>query len=194
MNLVDRARNILLQPKSEWQAIDAESHTVQDLYTGYVMVLAAIPAVCGFIGTSIVGTSFFGVSVRAPIGNGVAQLVLHYLLALGSVYVMALIIDALAPNFGSQKNFMQALKVSSFAPTAAWLGGVFSILAPLAILGLLAFLYTLYLLYLGLPVLMKTPEDKAIPYTVVVVIAMIVIVVIVGTIVALAMPGPLRGF
>ena len=125
MNIVERAKNIILQPKAEWQKIDAEPQTVQGLYTGYVMILAAIPAVCAFIGLSIIGMGMFGASYRVPIAAGVAHLVVSYALSLGSVYVVALIIDALAPNFGGQKNFIQALKVSAFSPTAAWLAGVF---------------------------------------------------------------------
>ncbi len=193
MNLVDRAKKILLQPKQEWQVIAAEPHTVQDLYTGYVMILAAIPAVAHFIGMSIIGMGFLGVSYRLPIASGLAHMVLSYVLSLGSVYVMALIIDALAPNFGGQKNFIEAMKVAAFFPTAAWLAGIFGIIPALSILGLVG-LYSLYLLYAGLPILMKTPEDKAIPYTVVVIIAAIVLWVIVGTLAALVVPSPVRGF
>jgi Yip1 domain len=194
MILVERARKLILQPAQEWAAIDAEPHTVQDLYTHYVMILAAIPAVCMFIGLSLVGVGVFGATYRMPIAYGVTNLVVGYVLSLGSVYVFALIIDALAPTFGGQKNFMQALKVAAFAPTAAWLAGVFHIIPSLSIIGTLLSLYSLYLLYLGLPALMKTPEDKAIPYIVVVIIAAIVLAVVIGAIVSLTMPGPMRGF
>ena len=64
MNLVERAKNIILKPKQEWQVIAAEPHTVPGLYTQYVMILAAIPAVAAFIGFSLIGTSGFGVSYR----------------------------------------------------------------------------------------------------------------------------------
>jgi hypothetical protein len=194
MNLVERAKNLILQPRQEWQKIDAEPHTVQDLYTGYVMILAAIPAVCAFIGLSFIGIGVFGSTYRVPIASGVAHMVVGYLLSLGSVYVLALIIDALAPNFGSQKNFMQALKLAAFTPTAAWLAGVFNIIPSLSILGTLLALYSLYLLFVGLPILMKTPEDKTIPYIVVVLIAALVIFVVIGAVVGLTMPGPVRGF
>jgi hypothetical protein len=194
MILVERARKLILQPAQEWAAIDAEPHTVQDLYTHYVMILAAIPAVCMFIGLSLVGVGVFGATYRMPIAYGVTNLVVGYVLSLGSVYVFALIIDALAPTFGGQKNFMQALKVAAFAPTAAWLAGVFHIIPSLSIIGTLLSLYSLYLLYLGLPALMKTPEDKAIPYIVVVIIAAIVLAVVIGAVVSLTMPGPMRGF
>ncbi len=189
MNLVERAKKIVLQPKQEWEVINRESHTVQGLFTGYVMILAAIPAVASFIGLSIVG---FG-SFRVPIAAGIAHMVLGYVLSLGSVYVLALLIDALAPNFGGEKNFMQALKVAAFAPTASWLAGIFGILPVLSILKLLG-LYSLYLLFTGLPPLMKVPEDKAVAYTVVVIIAAIVIGVVVGALAALAIPTPMRGF
>ncbi len=55
MNLVDRAKNILLQPKQEWAVIEAETTDTKTLYTSYAMILAAIPAVAGFIGMSIIG-------------------------------------------------------------------------------------------------------------------------------------------
>jgi hypothetical protein len=193
MNLVDRAKNILLQPKQEWQVIAAEPATVQGLYTQYVMILAAIPAVASFIGMSLVGFTGFGVSYRVPIGAGIAHMVVSYLLSLGMVYVLALIIDALAPSFGGEKNFIQSLKIAAFAPTASWLAGIFNILPALAILNLLG-LYSLYLLYTGIPLLKKTPEDKAVPYTVVVIIAAIVLGVLIAALAGLAIPSQVRGF
>ena len=194
MNLVERVKKLILQPKQEWQVIDGETHTVQGLYTQYVMILAAIPAVCGFIGLSFIGIGIFGATYRVPIAAGVAHMVVQYLMSLGVVYLFALIIDALAPNFGSQKNFNQALKVSAFMPTPAWIAGVFSIVPSLSIIGALLSLYSLYLLFVGLPILMKTPADKAVTYVVVVVIAAIVITVVISALIALTMPGPVRGF
>jgi hypothetical protein len=193
MNLVDRAKNLILKPKEEWAAISAEPQTVQGLYTGYVMILAAIPAIATFIGFSLIGMSSFVGTYRWPVTAGIVHMVVNYALTLGMVYVLALIIDALAPNFGGEKNFMQALKVSAFAPTAAWLAGIFSIIPVLSIFGIVG-LYSLYLLYTGLPILMRTPEDKAVPYTVVVIIVAIVLFVIVGLLAGLTVPGPMRGF
>jgi hypothetical protein len=194
MNLVERAKNLILQPAQEWKVIDAEPQTVQGLYTSYVMILAAIPAVCGFIGYSLVGVGVFGATWRVPMASGVAHMVVSYILSLGGVYVLALLIDALAPSFGGQKNFIQALKVSAFTPTAGWLAGVFSVIPSLSIIGALLSLYSLYLLYVGLPLLMKTPEDKTVPYIAVVIIATIILVVVITAVVGLTMPGPIRGF
>lgn len=194
MNLVERARNLILQPRQEWQLIEAEPHTVQDLYTGYVMILAAIPAVCGFIGYSIVGAGAWGATTRMPIGAGVAYAVVGYLLSLGWVYILALIIEAFAPKFEGKKDFDQALKVAAYMPTPAFIAGAFSVIPALAIIGSLLSLYSLYLLFVGLPILMKTPEDKAIPYFCVVILAVIMVTVVFYIITALAIPSPMRGF
>jgi hypothetical protein len=124
----------------------------------------------------------------------VASMVLNYILGLGAVYVIALVIDSLAPNFGGEKNFMQALKVAAFFPTASWVSGIFSIIPALTILAIVGGLYSLYLLYTGLEPLMKVPEDKSIAYTVVVVIVAIVLMVVISTLAALVIPARTRGF
>lgn len=194
MNLVERVKKLIVQPRSEWAVIKDERHSVADLYTKYVLILAAIPAVASFIGLSVVGYSGFGTTYRIPMGSGLASMVLQYALTLGSVYVIALVIDGLAPGFSGTKDFSQAIKVAAFFPTAAWVAGIFSIIPILSILALLGSLYSLYLLYTGLGPLMQVPEDKAIGYTVVVIIVAIVVMVVIAAVSALAIPSPRRGF
>ena len=146
------------------------------------------------IGFSVIGYRGMGPTYRIPIGAGLANLVLSYLLGLASVYVMALVIDALAPKFGGEKNFMQALKVSAFFPTAWWLSGAFYVLPALAVLAILGGLYSLWLLYSGLAPLMDVPEQNTVPYTVVVLLVAVVLMVVMAIVAGLAMPSTTRGF
>lgn len=191
MNLIQRVQDILLKPKETWPRIAAEPATVASIYQQWLLILAAIPAVAGFIGMSIVGYGFFGVGFRIPIVAGLVQMVLGYALALGMVYVLSLIVDALAPTFGGTKNPIAALKVVAYASTAGFVGGIFTILPNLSVLSLLASLYGIYLLYLGLPVLMGNPPDKSPAYTAVVTVAGIVAGIVVGAIASLATTGPM---
>jgi hypothetical protein len=194
MNLVDRAKNICLTPDSEWQVIAGETTPAGTLMTGYVAPLAGISAIAGFIGGSLVGTSlpFMG-TFRVPITMGLAAACLSFVMAIISVLVISFIINALAPTFGATKSSDQALKVAVYSFTPAWVAGVLQILPMLGVLVILASLYSLYLLYLGLPKLMNCPPDKAVGYTVVVVICAIVLSVvaaaITGTITAAGMVG-----
>ena len=182
MDLVERAKRILLQPGQEWQAINAEAATTADLYRNYIVPLAAIGPVASIIGMSVVGVSvpFFG-TYRVPFGAAISHAVVSYVLTLAGVYVLALIIDALAPTFAGQKNDIQALKLATYASTAAWLAGIFSLIPALSVLGVLG-LYSLYLLYLGLPILMKAPQEKALAYTAVVVVAAILLFAVISVV------------
>ncbi len=180
MNLIERAKNICLSPKTEWDVISAESTETQALMLGYVAPLAAIGAVAGFVGNSIIGHSNFLIgNYRMPIFAGLGIAVLTFVMAFVAVFVLSLIINALAPTFGGEKNSAQALKVAVYSYTPAWIVGIFHLIPWLGILTVLG-LYALYLLYLGLPKLMKSPEDKAVGYTAVVVICGIVLAIVIG--------------
>ena len=183
MNLVERAKRLLLTPVPEWQVIDAETTTAGELYTQYIVPLAAIGPIARVIGFALIGVHvpFSGVVYRTPIGRAVVGAVVSYVLALAGVFVLAMIIDMLAPTFGGTKNRIQALKVAAYSSTAAWLAGVFAILPGLSILGILG-LYSIYLLYVGLPILMKSPSDKAGAYTVVVILVAVVLFMLIGVV------------
>lgn len=178
MNIVDRVKNILLTPKTEWDVIAAESTPTQQLIVGYVLPLAAISAVAAFIGSFfLLGAFGFG----GLLLWGLVAMVVRIVMAVVAVFVVGFVIDALAPSFGGQKNQAQALKVAAYSFTAGWVGGIFNIIPFIGwLVALLFALYGLYLLYLGLPKLMHNPEDKTIGYTVVVVIITIVVMVIVN--------------
>jgi hypothetical protein len=167
-SLVGRVKAILMQPKSEWQVIDGEPATVGSIYMGYILLLAAIPAICGAVWMA-----------RYLPGVAAEYAVVRYVTGVISPFVLALIIDALAPSFGGQKNQIQALKVAAYASTAVWVSGIFLLIPGLGILAILG-LYSLYLLYLGLPVLMKAPADRALGYTVVTIVAAFVLAIVVS--------------
>ena len=186
--LIARAKAIVTSPKTEWPVIAQEPTTPADLYKGYIIILAAIPAIAAFIKGSIIGTDLYLVGrVRTGMGAGLVTMVISYVLALVGVYIVTLIVDALAPTFGGQKDRTQALKVVAYSMTAGWLAGAAIILPWIGLLvALVGALYGIYLLYLGLPHTMKAPPEKAVGYTVVVIIVAFVLQLIIGSIVGLA--------
>jgi Yip1 domain len=176
-SLVNRVKAILMQPKSEWQVIDGEPATIASIYMGYVVPLAAIPAICGAVWMA-----------RYTPGFAVRYAVTQYVLGLVTPFVFALIIDALAPTFGGQRSQIQALKVAAYSWTAAWVAGILLLIPGLGVLSIVG-LYSLYLLYLGLPVLMKSPADRAMSYTVVAIIIGVVLAVVVNRVAWMVMGG-----
>jgi hypothetical protein len=184
--LIARAKAILLTPKTEWPVIAGEQTTVADLYKNYIVILAAIPAVAGFIKGSLIGYGAFGIHVRTPIAAGITSAIVSYALALALTYVMAMIVDALAPSFGGEKNQVQALKAVAYSYTASWVASAALILPGIGwLIALAGGIYGIYLLYLGLPATMKAPTEKAAGYTAV----SIIIAVVLGWIIMLVVAG-----
>jgi hypothetical protein len=169
---------MIMKPAAEWDVVAAEPATVGGLYTGYAMILAAIPAVAGLIGSIL----FVHMNPIAAVIFAVMQ----YVLTLVGVYVIAFIVDALAPSFGGEKNQIQALKLVIYGYTAAWVAGVATIIPVLGgLVALVGGIYSLYTLYLGLPKLMKNPADKTVGYFIVTIIVAIVVYAVIGLIVGL---------
>jgi hypothetical protein len=170
MDIITRVKNILLNPKAEWPAIEREPGDVGSLFKNYVMIVAAIPPVCTFIGTTLIGIHGF----RVGLLGGLLHAIVTYLLTLVGVFVMAYIIDFLAGTFGARRNLDNAMRVSAYAPTAAWVVGVFHIIPILGVLAILG-LYSFYLLHTGIVALMRPPGDKAVLYTISAVVCVIVL-------------------
>jgi hypothetical protein len=74
---------------------------------------------------------------RVGILTGIVIAVVRYLLSFVIVYLMALVVDALAPTFGCQKNQPNALKLVAYAITPVWLAGSLSLIPGLRLLGIL---------------------------------------------------------
>lgn len=178
--LVTRVQNMIMKPAAEWDVVAAEPASVGSVYTGYAMILAAIPALATLVGSILLAHV-------NPI-LAVITAVVGYVLALVGLFITSFIVDTLAPSFGGEKNQVQALKLVAYANTAAWVAGVLNIIPVLGVLASIAGgIYSLYTLYLGLPKLMKNPADKTLVYFIVTLVVAIVVYAIIGVVVTVIM-------
>jgi hypothetical protein len=192
--IIKRVIGIITKPNDEWGTIKNETTTIADMFTKYVLILAAIPAVAGFIGNLLVGRSIMGFTIRVPFSNSLIWAIMMYVMTLVSLYVTAFIIDALAPSFGSQKDMVNSMKVAVYASTAAWVAGIFYVIPALSILVMIASLYSLYLFFLGIKIVKSPPQDKAVGYFVVVIIVQIILSFVIGFLVAAVAFGKATAF
>jgi hypothetical protein len=175
MDLVSRAKNIIMTPKTEWPVIAGEEPNVGQILTGYVLPLALIPTIA-----SILGFGLFSFGARGSFAWGIAMGLVQLITAFVGVYVTAFVIDLLAPNFSSQKGLGRAAQLVAYSYTPAWVAGIFLLIPVIGWLAGLAGLYGLYLLYLGLPHMMKTPQDKVVVYMVVSILVLLVVYFVVS--------------
>jgi hypothetical protein len=173
-NLIDRVKNIIITPATEWEVIKSETPDIKKIITGYVLPLAGAAAVAAFIGYSFIGADYGFVRTKG-LDWGLYQALTILISAVLSVFISAFVIDALAPTFNSEKNFPRSVQLMAYSSTPAWLGGLFAIIPSIALIGSLFGLYSLYLLYIGLPKLKNTPADKNTTYFMFAIIILILV-------------------
>jgi Yip1 domain len=172
MNLIERAKNILITPKTEWEVINGETATMTSLLTSYALPLALIPAAAAFL-SGILWTH----SVTGAIMGAVISLISTIVSFIVGTYV----VDLLAPNFKSEKNINKSAQLVAYASTASWVAGIISVIPLLGWLGAIAgAAYTIYLMYLGIGTIKKTPEDQRIVYVIIIVVVIFVVAMIIG--------------
>lgn len=179
--LLERIKNILFSPRTEWPVIEAEPTSIAQLYSSYVVPLAVFAAAVSLIRMSVVGISVpFGGTIRTPLMSGLMYAATTFGFGLLGLFLVGLIINALAPAFSGERNLRQALKTAAYAFTPAWIGTVLTFLPLSTLLQLLMGIYGIYLLYLGLPVLMRSKRERAGGYTATVVLCTILLGVLFG--------------
>jgi len=183
MSLIERAKNIVMTPKTEWAVIASEDANANSIFMGYALPFIILDAVAAFIGHAFIwGAGHYGGGYAITWGLYFA--VMGIVGGVLGVWLTAMVVNALAPSFGSEKNMGRAMQLVVYSYTPMWIGGLLGIIPMLGRLGMLFGIYGLYLIYLGLPHTMKTPADKVITYMVITILALIVIYVIVGAIFA----------
>jgi len=166
MELITRLQNLLLTPKTEWPAIKREALTIAQLYGKYFLIFAALPAV-GYLLGFLSGANFVG---------GLRLAIISYIIWLLTLNFSAVIVDRLAPTLASTSNTNYAFKLVSFSVLPMLVAGVLLFIPNLGlILSMIGLAYSAYVCYLGLPIMLQTPSEKLIPFTVAVLVTVLVI-------------------
>lgn len=162
---IGRLMKLFTAPRDYWNEVLAEPGDIKTQLVPQMLILAAIPALASFLGQLF---AYMSVGIAGRMMAGVIiSLFMSYAFSIGLWIVMGVIINALAPSFGAEKDLDQAMKLATGTVIPMWIGNVLSIttIGALGMVGGLAGLgYGAYLLYLGMPVLIGAPEDKAVGF------------------------------
>ncbi|MDD2314938.1 MAG: Yip1 family protein [Proteiniphilum sp.] len=180
MDIIKRAKDILVTPKTAWNTIAEENQNQLVILVTYLIPLALIPALASFIGYGIIGHSVMGIHVGS-VGFGLRQAILSFISSLAGVYLSAWVISLLSPKFELTKDFNRAFQLVSYSYTPIFVAGILLIIPSLSIVATLAGLYGLYLLYQGMTPILQTPEDKKNTFFIVSLLSIIVASVLVST-------------
>lgn len=155
---------LLAHPEEEWKTIHREHCTVTRCYCSHVLLLAALPAIAGYIGTTQVGWQVTAREVHRLTPDSALQIaVLFYITMLVAVFTVGKMIHWMGRTYGSKQSLPQCIALAAYTATPLFLIGIM-LLYPLLwlnlLLGLPALGYTVYLLYTGVPVMMGVPKER----------------------------------
>ncbi|ANP45246.1 hypothetical protein ATE48_04585 [Candidatus Viadribacter manganicus] len=171
--ILSRAYGLLREPKKEWEQIKAEETTIPRILIGYVAPLAAIPPVCDLIGSAL-----FNRLLTIEPGEALVRAVVTWVVSIGLVYFLGVLVNVLADTFDGDRNELNAQKIAAYSLTPSFLSGVFSLWPPLWWISLFALAAMVYIMHRGLPILMKSPEDRALSYAASVTVAALVAAIV----------------
>jgi len=187
MSIIDRAKNILLKPKQEWELIADEQATVAGLFTGYALPLALLPVAAAILMSGLAGISAAGIvapgSDLAAMGltEVVGLAVIGYVISIILLFAMAMIIKLVSPSFNGTSNKVQATKLMVYASTPSWVASLVSWIPFLGVLiSFAALVYVVYLIYLGIRPVLGVPQEKVAGFTVVIVLIYIVLLMVIS--------------
>lgn len=155
---------LMSAPQREWQRIRGEHCTIFKCYLSHVLILAAIPVVAGYIGTTQIG---WQVSARAPVRltpeSGLVIALLSYATMLVAVFTVGKLIHWMGQTYGADRPLAPCVALAAYSATPLWLIGVMLVYPVMwlnLVLGLPALAYSVYLLYLGVPIMMEVPPER----------------------------------
>ncbi|MGP0172834.1 Yip1 family protein [Pseudomonas sp. NCHU5208] len=162
--MIHHVWGLFTHPDQEWQEIRGEEESISHMYLTHVLLLAAIPAISAFIGTTQVG---WAIGDRPPVmlteASAMSMAFMSYLAMLAGVAVMGAFIHWMARTYDANPNLTQCVVFAAYTATPLFIGGLAALYPHLwlgMIVGTVAICYTVYLLYVGIPTFMSIPEDE----------------------------------
>lgn len=162
--MIHHVWGLFTHPDREWKQIRGEEETIRHMYFTHTLILAAVPAVSAYIGTTQVG---WVIGDRAPVmltqGSALWMTVMSYLSMLAGVAVMGSFINWMARTYDATPTLAQCIAFATYTATPLFIGGLAALYPHLwlgMLVGTAAVCYTVYLLYVGLPTFMNIPSEE----------------------------------
>jgi hypothetical protein len=155
---------LFAHPEDEWKTIRKENCTIGRCYCSHVLLLAAIPPIAGYIGTTQVGWQILSSEVhRLTHQSALWIAILSYLTILVAVFTIGKMIHWMGQTYGSKQTLPQCIALAAYTATPLFLIGVMLLYPVLwlnLLIGLVALSYTVYLLYVGVPIVMGITKER----------------------------------
>ena len=166
--MIHHVLGLFTHPEQEWKEICGEEESISHMYFTHVLILAAIPAISAYIGTSQVGWIIGnGDPVKLTTASALQMTVMTYIAMLIGIGAMGAFIHWMSRTYDSNPTITQCVVFAAYNATPLFIGGLAALYPNLwlsMLVGTAAICYTVYLLYVGIPVFMGIPEEEGFVY------------------------------
>lgn len=160
---------LFTDPVAEWEKIREQQKSIEKRGVGFVFILAAIPAISGYIGTTQVGWRIgVGEPIRITGDSAISIAIIYYLALIVGVFTIGWVIHLLGKAYEVVRPLPLCIALAAYTATPLFLIGIMEVYPVLwlnMLLGLPALAYTVYLLYSGLPIMMEIPAERGFLYS-----------------------------
>jgi len=190
--ILNHLNGSFLNSDKEWIKIRDAKCSVSDSLVKHALILAAIPAICAFIGATQTGWDIGDRSFRFTVASTIPLVIGFYIACISAIAILGKTIHWMADTYGTEKELSTCILLSTTIAAPLMLCGVFAIVpVPWVIFltGLVAIAYSVYLLYTGIPIVMGINPEKGFLFSsAVLTIALVTVVgILIATVILWAM-------
>lgn len=160
---------LFTQPNFVWTDIRREEEAHPRHYLAHLLLLALIPSVCLFLGTTYVGWSLAaGETVRLSTASALQLSILLYAAIVAGVAIIGGFIRWMSRTFDARPTLNQCIGFAAYTVTPFFVAGIAGLYPSrwLAILVLgAASVYSTFLLFVGLPTFMHERKEQGLLYS-----------------------------
>ena len=162
--MIQHTFGLLVKPSAQWKTITELPESSFRTLLLYPWILAIIPAVAWYYGTTNVGwTVADGDVIKLTKDSAMTICILFYLTQVACLSVIGYFIHWMSDTYGAESSISKGIIIASLAATPMFIFGAvgfYPILWLDLLIGIVAVSWAVYLMYLGIPIVMDIPEER----------------------------------
>lgn len=166
--MIAHVAGLFSHPSQEWKSIRDDYQAINPFSVLHGVLLAAIPPLCMFIGTTRVG---WNISANGPVmlteASAAVMALFMYVAMLAGIVFMGIFIHWMSRNYDARPSRARAIMFAAYTATPLFLAGLVALYPHVVLfmlVGIAAIFYTVYLLYTGVPIFMNISEEEGFVY------------------------------
>ncbi|MCB1615726.1 MAG: DUF1282 family protein [Pseudomonadales bacterium] len=175
----------LFFPHKQWEIVSDAATDKFNAALPYPIIFALVPALAWYYGTTQIGwTVADGNVVRLTTDSALKIVIAFYLAMIFAIIAIGYSIHWMSETYGTASSIAKGITISGYTATPMFIAGILGVYPLLwldMILGTIAVCWAVYLLFIGVPIVLKIPEERGFLYSSAIIsVCLVVLIVLMG--------------